>query len=171
MFDAVVIAGAEEERAARTLATLVEGVVDGVLQRVVLLSAADTDGLRRLADAAGCRAALGVAQGGFGEALKPHLATPHALALAAGALLPPGWPEALRQELLRRGAPGLDQAIALRPATLAMHLRLAAAMTGRRRTPLAHGALAPRTSLTARGFDGSAVQGRARMAAGLTVER
>ncbi len=171
MFDAVVIAGADPEPAARTLAGLVEGVVDGMARRVVLASLADTDALRRLADAAGCRLALGVPQGGFGAALREHLEAAHALAFTAGALLPAGWPEILTQELRRRGPPGADAGLAFRPAGLGARLALLAAAKGRR-LPLAYGVLAPRAALTGGGFDGAAVRVRhGALAAHLTTAR
>jgi hypothetical protein len=172
MFDVVVIAEADAEPAARSLATLVEGVVDGMLRRAVLLSSAENDGLRGLADAAGCRLVAGVPAGGFGAALTPHLETPHVLALAAGALLPPGWPELLRQAQRQSGAPAEDMALAFRPAGLAARLRLRAAIIGRARLPLTHGALVPRASLTARDFNGVTIAPlRARLAVEVRVER
>jgi hypothetical protein len=158
MFDAVVITAADPEPAARSFATLVEGVVEGVVRRVTLLSAHDSRELRLLANAAGCRMALGVATGGFGEALKDGLETPHVIALAAGALLPAGWPDMLRHELQRRGAPPPTAGLAFRPDALAARLRVMAALTGRRRLPLRHGALVPSAALTARSFDGFAVE-------------
>jgi hypothetical protein len=172
MFDAVVIAGADAEPAARTFATLVTGVVEGVVRRATLLSHEDTPELRTLADAAGCRLALGIPKGGFGEALKDHLETAHVITLSAGALLPPDWPNRLRQDLQRRGAPPADAGLAFRPDGLVARLRVTAALTGRARLPLAHGALTPRASLMGRGFDGASVPTGARWAAAhLTIER
>jgi hypothetical protein len=172
MFDAVVIAGADAEPAARTFATLVEGVVEGMVRRATLISHDDSAGLRTLADAAGCRIALGVPQGGFGDALKEHLETPHVIALAAGALLPPDWPTRLRQDLQRRGAPPVDAGLAFRPDGLVQRLRVMAALTSRGKLPLSHGALTPRAALIGRGFDGVAVSTGERWAsAQLTVER
>ncbi len=172
MFDAVVIATADPEPAARSFATLVEGVVDGLVRRVTLLSPHDSGDLRRLGDAAGCRMALGVSPGGFGEALQANAETPHVIALAAGALLPPGWPDMLRREFERRGAPPPHAGLAFRPDALAARLRVMAALAGRRRLPLGWGALAPRASLTSRGFDGVAVETGAQWAmAQVTVAR
>jgi hypothetical protein len=172
MFDAVVIAGADAEPAARTFATLVEGVVDGMVRRATLASHDDTAGLRALADAAGCRIALGVSKGGFGDALEGNLETPHVIVLTAGALLPPDWPARLRQDLQRRGAPPPDAGLAFRPDGLVARLRVAAALTSRGRLPLGHGALTPVAALTGRGFDGASVPTGGRWAgAQLTVER
>jgi hypothetical protein len=172
MFDAVVIAGADAEPAARTFATLVEGVVEGVVRRATLVSHADNAGLRALADAAGCRTILGIARGGFGEALDGRLETAHVIALAAGALLPPDWPTRLRQDLQRRGPPPPDAGLAFRPERLAARLRVTAALTSRSRLPLGHGALAPRAALADRGFDGCSVRTGARWTSGqVTVER
>jgi hypothetical protein len=172
MFDAVVIATADPEPAARSFATLVEGVVQGVVRRATLLSAHDNAELRSLADAAGCRMALGVAPDHVGDALKASLETAHVITLAAGALLPAGWPDRLRHELQRRGAPPPEAGLAFRPDGLVARLHAMAALTSRRKLPLSHGALAPRAALTMRGFDGVAVQTGARWAmAQLTVER
>jgi hypothetical protein len=172
MFDAVVIAAAEPEPAARSFATLVEGVVQGVVRRVTLLSAHDSKELRLLADAAGCRMALGVEPGGFGDALKDNLETPHVIALAAGALLPAGWPDIVRHELQRRGLPPPTVGLAFRPDALVARLRVMAALTGGRRVSLGCGALVPRVTLTARSFDGVAVETSAKWAlAQMTVAR
>jgi hypothetical protein len=167
VFDAVIIAATDAEPAARTLATLIEGVVEGVLGRAILLAPRETDDLLRLADAAGCRFVAPVA----GEMLRPHLATAHVLAVRAGALLAPGWPEMLRRELARRGAPGEGRALAFRPAALGATVRLQALAAGRR-VPLDHGALAPRALVTAHGFDGSSLKAqRVTIAAHLRVSR
>lgn len=172
MFDAVVIAGADPEPAARTFATLVPGVVDGVVRRATLLSAHDSPELRMLADAAGCRTAFGVRQGCFGESLREHLETGHVIALTGGALLPPDWPGRLRQELQRRGAPPVEAGLAFRPERLVARLGVMATLMGRRKLTLDHGALTPKAALTARSFDGIAVATTARWAlAQLTVAR
>jgi hypothetical protein len=172
MFDAVVITGADAEPAARTFATLVEGVVDGVVRRATLLSSHDTAELRTLADAAGCRMALGVAAGAFGDTLKDSLETSHVITLGAGALLPAGWPDKLRHELQRRGAPPPDAGLAFRPERLAGRLGVVARLAWRGRLPLTHGALVPRSVLVAHDFDGLAVPTGARWAmAQLTVQR
>ncbi len=172
MFDAVVISGPDPEPAARTFGTLVEGVVAGLVRRAVLLSAHDNDGLRALADAAGCRLAAAVPAGHLGDAVGEHIETDHAIALAAGALLPHDWPNRLRQDLQRRGPPPADAGLAFRPDGLAARLRVMAALTGRRPVPLRHGALAPKAALASRAFDGTHVPTGARWAlAQLTVQR
>jgi hypothetical protein len=172
MFDALVITGADPEPAARSFATLVEGVVAGMIRRVVLMSTEDNAGLRALADASGSRIALGLPKTGFGEAARDHLETPHAIVLEAGALLPPDWPHLLRQELQRRGAPPPDAGLALRPDALAARLQLHLAMIGRRRASVSHGVLAPKTALVSRSFDGLHVETGPRWAMGrITVER
>jgi hypothetical protein len=158
MFDVVVISPAGPELAARTFAGLVEGVVDGLVRRAVLLSSQESEGLRRLADAAGCRLEAGIAATGFGEALKAHLETAHVLVFTAGALLPPGWPDLLQHEFQRRGALGPAEGLAFRPTGLGARLRLMAALAGRSRVPLAHGALLPKGALTGRGFDGASAK-------------
>jgi hypothetical protein len=171
MFDAVVVSTADPELAARTLAGLVEGVVDGMVRRVVLLSSAQSAALRELADAAGCRAALGVPPGGVGAALKAHVETPHVLALRAGALLPPGWPDVLRGELQRRGPPAADAGLAFTPVGLGARLALTAAIASRRPASLAHGALAPQSALVDRAFDGAALASRKLRMVGIFVGR
>ncbi len=172
MFDAVVVSGSDPEPAARTFGTLVEGVVAGLVRRAVLLSAYDNEGLRALADAAGCRLAAALPTAHLGDAVREHVETDHVIALAAGALLPPDWPNRLRQDLQRRGAPPPDAGLAFRPDGLAARLHVAAALTGRRRVPLRYGVLAPKASLAARTFDGTHVPTGARWAmAQLTVER
>jgi hypothetical protein len=172
MFDAVVIATADPTPAARTFATLVEGVVAGMVRRVTLLSAADGEGLSALADASGSRAALAVPVAAFGDALRGHLDTGHVIALEAGALLPADWPNRLKEELQRRGEPPPDAGLAFRPAALAARLRLHAALAARRRIPLRHGVLAPKAALLARGFDGVSAPAGGRWIIGrITVER
>jgi hypothetical protein len=171
MFDAVVVSTAGPEAAARTLGTLVEGVVEGVLRRVVLASAADDPALRKLADEAGCRLAVAAVPGELGRQLSEHLETPHVLVAAGGALLPPGWPDALARELQRRGAPDAQAGFAFRPSGIAARLRLQTALMGGRRVAVAHGALVPRGALAARDFDGRSVPtGRGWRMIPLTVE-
>lgn len=172
MFDAVIISDADPEPAARTFATLVEGVVEGVVRRATLLSSHDVPGLRTLADAAGCRLALGIPSADFGAELKAHLETPHVIALQAGALLPTGWPNRLRQELQRRGAPPADAGLAFRPERLLARFGVLATLVGRGRLPLRHGALVPRGALTNQRFDGLAVPtGNRWVSTQITVER
>jgi hypothetical protein len=158
MFDCIVFSGPDPEPAARTLAGLVEGVVDGVLGRMLLVSAAAGGELSMLADASGCRLEQGVSPERLCEVLAGHLTTPHALAFEAGALLPAGWPQLLQQELQRRGEPGTAVALAFRPEALAARLRLIAAIGVRGRLPLAYGALLPKARLTDRGFKGGPVK-------------
>jgi hypothetical protein len=112
MIDALVIArppqgpGTSAEAAARTLATLVEGVVEGLLGRVALVGPDADPELRRLAEAAGCALAADPA------ALSGRAAG-WLLALPAGTLLLSGWPARLEDSLRRGLAPG--EALAFRP--------------------------------------------------------
>ncbi len=171
MFDAVILATSGPEAAARTLGTLVEGVVEGVLRRVVLASAADDPVLRRLADEAGCRLAFGAAPGALGRLLGDQLETPHVLVAAGGVLLPPGWPDALARELQRRGAPDAEAGLAFRPSGIAARLRVQAALAARRRVAIDHGVLTPRGSVAGKDFDGGSVAtGRGWRMITLTVE-
>jgi hypothetical protein len=95
MLDAIVIVdetGARRaEAAARTLATLVEGVVDGGLSRVLLVSAGPEEDLASLADAAGCLLACNVVPANAAATIAEHLSAEWLLMLRAGCLLPPGW--------------------------------------------------------------------------------
>jgi hypothetical protein len=87
MFDAVIFSGRDPEAAARTMACLVEGVVEGMLQRVLVVSRETSAELEKLADASGCRLEQGVAADKLPSVLAVHLETPHILAFDAGALL------------------------------------------------------------------------------------
>ena len=153
MYDAIVLAQ-EAEPAARTLSTLVEGAVEGLLNHVLLVSHRESEELAALADAAGCRCELGIAEAALPEALKRHLVTPHALAFQAGAVLPAGWPGRLRDELRRRGQPDPEMSLLFRPERRLEAWKLIAAVSLRGRMPLGHGALLPRALLTAGLRDG-----------------
>jgi hypothetical protein len=172
MFDAVIFSGPDPEAAARTLAGLVEGVVESLLSRVLVISADEDARLDKLADASGCRLEQGVSTNRLAGTLAQHLASAHVLAFDAGALLPPGWPSLLNQEFQRRGLPAQDQTLAFRPAALGARLKLTAAITARGRLPLAYGALLPRSVLTDKSYLGGPVKLRraARMTA-MTVTR
>ncbi|MGL4240232.1 MAG: hypothetical protein ACRCTI_03880 [Beijerinckiaceae bacterium] len=172
MFDVVIVSGPDPDAAARTLATLVEGVVEGLLRRAILASTADGADLRRLADEAGCRAAAGVAESDLGRTIADLSETPHLLVMKAGALVPPGWTDMLYQDLKRRGPPAIDSGVAFRPAALPARLRIAAAMATARPMPLDHGAIVPRAALRHRSFNGERVPtARGWRMARLTVER
>ncbi len=147
MYDAVIFADADPEPAARTLSSLVEGAVEGLLNHVVVISASESEGLSALADAAGCRLELGVTEPKLPEALRRHLVTPHTLAFAAGALPPVGWPARLKDELRRRGDPDPEMALLFRPERRREAWKLIAQVSLRGRMPLAHGALVPRSLL------------------------
>ena len=156
MFDAIVFAS-QPGPAARTLSCLVEGVVEGLVNRVLLVSAGTSEALAALAEVAGCRIELGIPEAALPEALRRHLETPHMLAFEAGALPPPGWPARLADELRRRG--GLDSEVSLlfRPERRIEAWRVIAEVSLRGRMPLRHGALLPRAQLIA-GVSGGAVR-------------
>jgi hypothetical protein len=158
MFDAVIFSGRDPEAAARTMACLVEGVVEGMLQRVVVVSSERSAGLEKLSDASGCRLEQGVAREKLPVVLAEHLQTPHVLALEAGALLPPGWPLLLQREFQRRGQPDAEVSLAFRPEGLGDRLRLIARIGVRGRVPLTYGALIPRAHLIDRNYRGGAVK-------------
>jgi hypothetical protein len=158
MFDAVIFSGKDPEAATRTMAGLVEGVVDGMLQRVIVISTQSSDGLETLADASGCRLEQGVEAENLSGVLATHLQTPHVLAFDAGALLPPGWPLLLQREFQRRGQPDAEVSLAFRPEGLGDRLRLIARIGIRGRIPLAYGALVPRVHLLAKTYRGGAVR-------------
>ena len=158
MFDAVIFSGKDPEAAARTMACLVEGVVEGMLQRVLVVSAESSDGLEKLADASGCRLEQDVAAGKLAGVLAAHLQTPHVLAFDAGALLPPGWPHLLQREFQRRGQPDAEVSLAFRPEGLGDRLRLIARIGVRGRVPLTYGALVPLARITDKAYRGGAVK-------------
>jgi len=147
MFDAVVFATSDPEPAARTLSSLVEGAVDGLLNHMLLISAETSEGLAALADAAGCRLEQGVDDRDLPAILARHLVTPHALAFAAGALPTAGWSTRLRHELNRSGGPDPEMSLVFRPERTADRLKLLAFVSFRGRMPLAYGVLTPRALL------------------------
>jgi hypothetical protein len=158
MFDAVIFSGRDPEAAARTMASLVEGVVEGMLQRVLVVSAESDADLEKLSDASGCRLEQGVAVDRLSAVLAAHLQTPHVLAFDAGALLPPGWPQLLQREFQRRGQPDTEVALAFRPEGLGDRLRLITRIGIRGRVPLTYGALLPRSRITDKAYRGGAVK-------------
>jgi hypothetical protein len=158
MFDAVIFSGRDPEAAARTMACLVEGVVEGMLLRVLVVSAERDTDLGKLSDASGCRLEQGVAADKLAGVLAAHLQTPHVLAFEAGALFPPGWPQLLQREFQRRGQPDAEVALAFRPDSLGDRLRLIARIGIRGRVPLTYGALLPRERLTDKAYRGGAVK-------------
>ncbi len=158
MFDAVIFSGKDPEAAARTMAFLVEGVVEGMLRRVIVVSGESGPDLERLADASGCRLEQGIGPERIPAILASHIETPHVLAFAAGALLPPGWPVLLMREFQRRGQPAADGALAFRPERLGERLGLLARIALQGRVPLSHGALLPKGRLTDAAYRGGAVK-------------
>jgi hypothetical protein len=158
MFDAVIFSGKDPEAAARTMAFLVEGVVEGMLRRVIVISAEAGRDLEKLADASGCRLEQAVAPEQIPAILAAHIETPHVLAFEAGALLPPGWPVLLMREFQRRGQPDADVSLAFRPEKLSDRLRLIARIGVRGSVPLAHGALVPKARLTDGAYRGGPVK-------------
>jgi hypothetical protein len=160
MFDAIIFSGKDPEAAARTMAFLVEGVVEGMLRRVIVISQEAGRDLEKLADASGCRLEQAIAPERISTILAAHLETPHVLAFEAGALLPPGWPTLLMREFQRRGQPDAEVSLAFRPERLAERLRLIAGIGIRGRVPLAYGALVPKSRLTDGAYRGGAVKTR-----------
>ncbi len=158
MFDAVILSGRDPEAAARTMACLVEGVVEGMLHRVLVVSTERSADLEKLSDASGCRLEQGVAADRLSAVMATHLQTPHVLAFEAGALLPPGWPTLLQREFQRRGQPDAGVSLAFRPEGLGDRLRLIARIGVRGRVPLTYGALVPRAHLVDKTYRGGAVK-------------
>ena len=160
MFDAVIFSGKDPEAAARTMAFLVEGVVEGMLRRVIVVSGERGADLERLADASGCRLEQGIGPERVPAILASHIETPHVLVFAAGALLPPGWPVLLMREFQRRGQPAADTGLAFRPERWSEKLVLTAKIALRGCVPLAHGVLLPKEWVTDAGYRGGAVTKR-----------
>ncbi len=154
MFDVVVLVEKDVVAGARTLASLVEGVVEGHLRRLVLVSSETSTELAALADQAGCRLEAGVARGDLGHRLAAHLTTPHSLVMVAGTLLEPGWTHALRADGLRHGVLKGAQAVFFTPEDRAARLKLRLGVALRRPAPVLHGVLASTHALLHGGFDG-----------------
>ena len=158
MFDVVVLAEGDAVSAARTLSTLVEGVVQGHLRRLVLASPDEHEDLAALADEAGCRLEAGVPLGALWPRLAAHISTPHVLVIAAGTLLAPGWTNLLRTDGLRQGALHLNQSVFFMPEERLARLKLRAALALRRPVPVRRGAIVPIGSLVRGALDGTHVR-------------
>jgi hypothetical protein len=147
MYDAVVFSNTNPAASARTLATLVEGVVEGMLGRVVVVASAGLDGFEKLTDAAGCLLVVVDRPAEIPVRLKEHLTTSHVLAFQGGALLPPGWPSLLKAEIHKQGHPPPEGTFAFRPSTTKTFLTMAVSLTVRQKMTLAHGGLVPKACL------------------------
>ncbi|MGL4635254.1 MAG: hypothetical protein ACRCWF_04675 [Beijerinckiaceae bacterium] len=158
MYDAVILADANPTASARTLATLVEGVVEGMLGRVVVLASAENDAFAKLTDAAGCSLVIAETGAQIPGALKDHLSTSHVLAFKAGAILPPGWPALLKAEIHKHGHPYPEGAFAFRPPTRKTFLTMAFSITVRQKMTLVHGGLVPRSWLLDETFAGDTLK-------------
>jgi hypothetical protein len=155
MFDAVIFSGPAAEPAARTLSTLVEGVAANFLGRVTVVSLETSDELTALGDAAGCQIIMGESGESLRDSLMKKVATPHVLALRAGVLLPPGWPDMMKAEFAVRGMPDSGIALLFEPEGLQARLRLIVMQMVKGRFPFDHGALVPRGRFIETAFDGS----------------
>jgi hypothetical protein len=147
MYDAVIFSSTNPAASARTLATLVEGVVEGMLGRVFVVAGAEQDGFEQLTDAAGCVLVAIDSPADIPARLKEHLTTGHVLAFKAGALLPPGWPAMLKAEISKQGHPYPEGAFAFRPPTTKTFLTMAVSLTVRQKMTLVHGGLVPKAWL------------------------
>lgn len=87
----------DEERLARTLASIVGASVEGVVRQVIVRDLGSTDGTREVADAAGCD---WVAAGGVAEAAAQAKAE-WLLLLEPGALMGAGWIDAAARHCAR----------------------------------------------------------------------
>ncbi len=144
MYDAVIFSNADPAASARTLATLVEGVVEGMLGRMIVVADAGNDGFEKLTDAAGCILVVANTPADIPALLKKHLTTGHVLAFKSGALLPSGWPAILKSEIRKHGHPYPEGAFAFRPPTKKTFLTMAVSLTIRQKMTLTHGGLVPR---------------------------
>jgi hypothetical protein len=141
MLDAIVIVDGEDpyrtEATARSLATLVEGVVDGGLARLLLVTSSPAGDLAKLADASGCRLAADVNQDNLASTLGAHLTQPRTLLLRAGCLLPPGWPDTLARSPANR-------ALVFSPDNAGVRLSLAMRLRFSRPIAIDHGVIVSR---------------------------
>lgn len=126
----------DEERLARTLASLVGGAVEGTVREVVVVLGTDAPGPFKVADHAGCRIAktpaeaIAVAKGDWLLMLEP------------GARLLEGWSESVMLHAAEADRPArLSRDASVRPSFMA---RLRA-----RRRPFAHGLLIRRKDASA----------------------
>jgi hypothetical protein len=158
MYDAVILADANPAASARTLATLVEGVVEGMLGKVVVLTSTENDDFAKLTDAAGCILVMAETAAQIPVVLKDYLTTSHVLAFKAGAILPPGWPAMLKAEIHRQGHPYPEGAFSFRPPTRKTFLTMAFSLTVRQKMTLVHGGLVPRDWLLDPQFAGETLR-------------
>ena len=158
MYDVLIFSSANPEAAARTLSSLVEGVVDGMVGRVTVMSAETSPELLMLGDASGCRVEAGVPADKLHACVSASVGTEHVLAFKAGALMPSGWPQLMKNEMIIRGKPGTAVALLFEPPTLVERIKLILQQMVKGRFPLDYGALVPREQLLHTGFDGLTVK-------------
>jgi hypothetical protein len=158
MYDVLIFSSANPEAAARTLSSLVEGVVDGMVGRVTVMSAETSPELLALGDASGCRVEAGVPADKLHARISASVGTEHVLSFKAGALMPAGWPQLMKNEMMVRGKPGTAVALLFEPPKLLERVKLILSQMLKGRFPLDHGALVPREQLLHTGFDGLTVK-------------
>jgi glycosyltransferase involved in cell wall biosynthesis len=100
MLSVIIEARDAEEALARTLATLVEGAVEGVLREVIILDGGSADATAEMAEEAGCAVLIGV---GFAQAIAQAKGR-WLLFLEPGARLAEGWAGAVDAYIGKHGA-------------------------------------------------------------------
>jgi len=139
----------DEDRLARTLASLVSGAVEGLVREVILCDRGSTDQTWNVADHAGCIWLAGTdIAGGIGRARGDWL-----LLVEPGARLSPGWTEPVLRHVSEAGGPACFTGA--RAGEERFLSRIFAA-----RRPLAKGLVIPRqqaASLARPGMDAAAI--------------
>lgn len=158
MFDAIVFSSGDPEGATHTLATLVEGVVDGLMKRLTIIAHEPSQELEKLGEAVGCHILATNDPAVMQANLPAAISTDHILAVKAGALLPSGWPQMLRAEFKQRGMPGTAVATPFEPETRKERLKLMFNQVVKGRFTLDHGALLPRHVFFDGQYDGNSVK-------------
>lgn len=110
MLDALVIAGPPEPDAAevaRSLGSLVEGIVPGMLARVCVIATAETSAIAKLCDQSGADLVTSAAN----RAALDRLSASHLLVLPQGQMMPAGWARLLEAEFAASGKLGAGEGL------------------------------------------------------------
>jgi hypothetical protein len=160
MFDVVIFADSAVAPAARTLSSLVEGVIADVIKRVIVVAPHEHEELQALADAAGC-AIVTIPTGTTNrDILRQALSTDHILCLNAGAEMPQDWSKQMKTELAARGMPGTAVVVMFKPKTTSEWFKLVVRQSIKGTFSLNYGALVPQAILMASSLDGKAIKSK-----------